>query len=318
MLSIALIKASPTAAARYYTQGDYYAKDGDEPSEWLGKGASLLGHEGSVDGEHFKNLLKGELPEGHTAGWYQAKEDHRPGWDLTFSAPKGVSIMAIVAGDKRLVEAHRQAVKEAIAFAETYAFVRERKADGSYDIRATDNLTVAQFTEFFSRALDPQLHTHSVVMNATWDKERQAWYAFHSEALFRIKMAAGQVYRNELAQHVKALGYRINAARDTGLFDIKGIPQALMDTYSKRREAIVAFAKENGWTAAADYARATLLTRPNKAKTRHDDVLGDLKERSGENLETLHDLKRHAVREARASDLDDLRKHLGAEKINLP
>ena len=294
MLSIGTIKASPGVAARYYTQGDYYEKDGSEPTEWGGCGAAALGLIGSVDAGTFKALLAGSLPEGHSIGWKRSGKDHRPGYDLTFSAPKGVSIMATVGGDTRLIEAHHNAVKEALKFAETYAHVRQRLSDGSYKIKLTGSLIIAQFTEFFSRALDPHLHTHSVVANATNDKDRDAWYALHGDAFYTMGMAIGQVYRNALAPDVKALGYQIRAEKDTGLFDIKNVPQVLLEVYSQRRKAIEEYAKENDWKSAADFARATLLTRPNKAKANHEHVIDDLKERAGDQLRVLEALKLEA------------------------
>ena len=295
MLSLAVIKASPAVAARYYTEGDYYTKDGDEPSEWSGSGAAQLGLDGTVDTAAFKDLLGGMLPEGHVAGWEGSGKDHRPGWDLTFSAPKGLSVMAIVAGDTRLIDAHNKAVAEALAFAETYAHVRERTDDKSYRIKPTASTVVAQFTEFFSRALDPHLHTHCVFANATYDKDRDAWYALHSDALYAMKMAIGQVYRNALALEVRPVGYSPAVERDTGLFDLKGVPCDLLGIYSQRRSAILDYAEKHDWASAAKLARATLLTRPNKAKTEHDRVLSDLRERAGEHLEHIEDLKQTSM-----------------------
>ncbi len=287
MLSMVPIKASPGVAASYYTKGDYYTKDADAPSEWSGKGALALGLEGSVERGAFTAILEGNLPDGHRPAWVESGKEHRPGWDLTFSAPKGVSILATVGEDNRLVEAHERAVAEALKFVESYAFVRERLEDGSYSYRATDNIIAARFTEFFSRALDPQLHTHSVVANLTYDAKRTGWYALESYPLFKMKMAAGQIYRNALAHDAVKLGYDIETQADTGLFDIPGIPKELLSLYSQRREAIEKYAAEHGWASARDFARATLFTRPNKESATHDDVLLDLDARAGEHLKPL-------------------------------
>lgn len=207
MLSMSAIKASPTVATNYYVKGDYYTKGEDEPSAWTGNGAAALGLEGGVDAGTFKAVLEGNLPAGHKAGWEKSNSEHRPGWDLTFNAPKSVSILATLGDDKRLVDAHMAAVKEALEFVETYAHVRERREDSTIIHKATGNIVAAQFTEFFSRALDPHLHTHCPVANMTYDKERGAWYALESHPLLKMKMAAGQVYRSALALTVKDLGY---------------------------------------------------------------------------------------------------------------
>lgn len=288
MLSMSAIKASPTVATNYYVKGDYYTKGEDEPSAWTGNGAAALGLEGGVDAGTFKAVLEGNLPAGHKAGWEKSNSEHRPGWDLTFNAPKSVSILATLGDDKRLVDAHMAAVKEALEFVETYAHVRERREDSTIIHKATGNIVAAQFTEFFSRALDPHLHTHCPVANMTYDKERGAWYALESHPLFKMKMAAGQVYRSALALTVKDLGYEIESAADTGLFEIKGIPSTLTSVFSSRREEIEAYAEENGWTSATEYALATLLTRPDKKVTNHEKVLEDLDERAGNHMQDIY------------------------------
>ena len=298
MLSMSPIKASPTVASRYYVKGDYYTKGEDEPSAWAGSGAAALGLEGQVDANDFKAILEGNLPSGHRAGWREAKADHHPGWDLTFNAPKTVSILAALGADTRLVNAHMEAVGDALGFMESYAHVRVRAEDGTLQHRATGNLVAAQFTEFFSRSLDPHLHTHCPVANMTYDKERSAWYALDSYPLFRMKMAAGQIYRSALAASVKGLGYEINTAADTGLFDIKGLPDELLNIFSQRRQQIEDYAKENGWASAADYALATLLTRPNKQITNHRQVVEGLGERAGPHMQNLYQLMDRAREQA--------------------
>lgn len=294
VLSIGLIKGSPAGVARYYASGDYYSKDGNEPSEWTGKGAVQLGLEGPVSPIDLAKTLSGKLPGGHDAGWTQGGDKHHPGWDLTFSAPKGLSIMAIIAGDTRLVQAHEKAVSRALKFAETYAHVRVRSKDKKIIYRRTGNIVAAKFTEFFSRALDPQLHTHTPISNLTYDKERGKWYALDSRAIYRIKMAIGQVYRNHLAASTVELGYQISKNAKTGLFDIKFVPKALIDIYSQRRMKIKEYAQKQGWSSAAKFALATLLTRPDKAKSNHDQIIADLLHRGRDHLLQLENLRASA------------------------
>lgn len=298
MLSMSPIKASPAVATRYYVKGDYYTKGGDEPSVWAGSGAAALGLEGKVDSNDFKVILEGSLPNGHRAGWRETTADHHPGWDLTFNAPKAVSVLAALGADSRLVTAHVKAVGDALGFMESYAHVRVRAEDGTLQHRATGNIVAAEFTEFFSRSLDPHLHTHCPVANMTYDKERDAWYALDSYPLFRMKMAAGQIYRSALAASVKGLGYEIKTAADTGLFDIKGLPDELLSIFSQRRQQIEDYARENGWASAADYALATLLTRPDKEITNHQQVIEDLEERAGPHMQNLYQLMDHAREQA--------------------
>jgi conjugative relaxase-like TrwC/TraI family protein len=96
--------SSSSQAASYYETDDYYSEGGLAPSAWQGKGAEALDLEGSIDRDQFKALLDGVLPSGQVLGTVRNGErEHRPGWDLTFSAPKSVSVMALIAGDKRLI-----------------------------------------------------------------------------------------------------------------------------------------------------------------------------------------------------------------------
>jgi len=288
MLSIHPISSSPVVATRYYTKGDYYSKGDDEPSVWSGAGASILGLEGSVKPSDFQAILEGKLPRNETAGWEKTGSgEHHPGWDLTFSAPKGVSIMATVGGDQRLIEAHNDAVQDALKFMEKYAHVRERADDGTYVFKATNNLVVAQFTEFFSRTLDPHLHTHCPIANMTYDAERGEWFSLYSYPLFLMKMAGGQIYRNALAFKVQELGYDIRKTLDKGLFDLRNVPKPLLEIYSRRRKKIEDYAEKHGWKSASEFAIATLITRPAKTVTSHPEVINDLQHRAGELLPDL-------------------------------
>lgn len=292
MLSIGKIKATPSSSAKYYTLGDYYTKDGNEPSAWAGKGAEMLGLDGKVDQHTLEHVLAGRLPPGHEAGWEKSGDKHQPGWDMTFNAPKGVSIMALLAGDERLIEAHERAVEKAVKFMEEYAHVRVRGDDNSIIYRHTGNLVSGKFTEFFSRALDAHMHTHVPTANMTYDEERGKWYALDSRAIYKMKMAGGQVYRNELAADVREnIGYEITTNSETGLWDLKDVPEALIDINSSRRKEIVEYAEKHGWESAAEYAFATLNTRPDKKKTDHQKVIEDLKFRSQKYLGDIDKLR---------------------------
>lgn len=113
---------SSAQASSYYEADDYYADGGLSPSEWQGESANDLGLAGEVERDAFRDMLDGKLPDGQQLGTTRdGKLEHRPGWDVTMSAPKSVSIMAEVAGDRRLIGAHDRAVKVALAIAKAYA-----------------------------------------------------------------------------------------------------------------------------------------------------------------------------------------------------
>ena len=120
--------ASPSQGAAYYERDGYYAKDSPEhraASAWAGRGAAELGLEGTVDPETFRSVLEGEVPDGSGRRLGKRGKDgevhHRPGRDLTFSAPKSVSLAALIGGDARIVEAHDRAVVRALDWFERNA-----------------------------------------------------------------------------------------------------------------------------------------------------------------------------------------------------
>jgi hypothetical protein len=162
------LKGTPANLARYYSVGDYYSKGADEHSEWGGVIARDLGLEGqAVEPVLFKELLSGTIA-GQQLGRRRTngEVEHHPGWDFAVNAPKSVSIMALVAGDDRILAAHERAVGIALGYLEEHATLRRRDS-GEIVQETTGRLIFARFTEHASRELDPHLHTHVVVMNMT-------------------------------------------------------------------------------------------------------------------------------------------------------
>ncbi|EPJ7046364.1 MobF family relaxase, partial [Klebsiella pneumoniae] len=165
MMSIGSVK-SAGSAGNYYTDKYNYYVIGSMDERWQGKGAEALGIDGkAVDKALFTELLKGKLPDGSDLTRIQdGANRHRPGYDLTFSAPKSVSVMAMLGGDKRLIDAHNQAVTEAVRQLETLAATRVM-TDGKSETVLTGNLIVAKFNHDTNRNQEPQIHTHAVVIN---------------------------------------------------------------------------------------------------------------------------------------------------------
>lgn len=263
MLSITTI--SPKQGEAYYKQENYYSKEeAKKHSEWFGRSAETFGLSGNVESEDFKNLLHGKSPNGKQSllGKKVDPEKHRAGVDMTFSAPKSLSVAALVGGNERLIEAHRNAVKHALeVIQERYAQARIMTAEGR-SATNTGNLIVAQFHHNTSRAKDPQLHTHCVVINAT-RLENGDWRALHNDQLYKQKMLLGQIYRNELAASVQKLGYEIEQKED-GLFEIKGYTQEQLEVFSKRSVQIKALVGENA--SSREKEIAALINRPSKGK----------------------------------------------------
>jgi conjugative relaxase-like TrwC/TraI family protein len=258
---------SSAEASSYYEADNYYAGDGLSPSEWQGAGADALGLSGEVERDQFRQMLDGKMPDGQQLGTVRDGEvQHRPGWDVTMSAPKSVSIMAEVAGDRRLVGAHDRAVKSALAFAERHSAATRIRDSGIVERQQTDNLTVASFRHDTSRAQDPQLHTHNVIMNATRDADGN-WRSLEPRALYQLQKAIGAVYRQELAVNVGGLGYEIEVGKDS-LFEIKGVSAVAIRAFSERAAQVEARLAERGQTretaSAAEKQIAALDTRAVK------------------------------------------------------
>ncbi|HEU5400064.1 MAG TPA: MobF family relaxase, partial [Terriglobales bacterium] len=264
MLTIRAMSDGSRYSERHLQHSDYYAEGERITGTWQGHGAELLGLSGEVESEQFEALRQGLDPntgeflrQRHSADRIGADGNvHSRGrnlYDFTISAPKSVSVMAKVGGDERLIEAHRKAVDEALKELEVQAASRVRK-DGANDDRTTGNLVLAVYHHDTSRELDPQLHTHAVAANLTYDGTEGSWKALQASDIYEQRAYLTEVYRNALAREVRSLGYEVEDRRDTKGkdrgFEIKGVSPELIDKYSQRSQqrdrAIEEFTKENG------------------------------------------------------------------------
>jgi conjugative relaxase-like TrwC/TraI family protein len=234
MLSTSNVSAAQ--AETYYTQDDYYSWDTQQQaSRWVGKSATQLGLVGNVESATFQQLLNGVAPDGQSlAGKRTAAANRRAATDYTFSAPKSVSIAALVQQDDRVLAAHHQAVTTALTILEQrYAQTRQMTATGRVRV-STGNLMAAVFTHTTSREMEPQLHSHCVVMNATQLPDGQ-WRSFSNEAAIAHQKLLGEIYQNELAVALKQQGYQIKP-RANGQFELAGYTPELLKLFSTRRQ----------------------------------------------------------------------------------
>ena len=264
--SVSALTSSGQAASYYESAGEYYADGGESPSEWQGKGGEALGLSGDVDRDKFRDLLDGKVADQQLGTTRDGKLEHRPGWDVTLSAPKSVSIMAEVAGDRRLVAAHGAAVKAALAHVEQHMAATRIRDGGAVNREATGNLVVASFQHGTSRAQDPQLHTHNVILNAT-KGEDGTWRSLEPRAIYQLQKQIGAIYRQELALKVRELGYEIVVGKGS-MFEIKGVSPEVMAAFSTRSAEIEAALGERGTSrdeaTAAEKQVAALDTRQAK------------------------------------------------------
>src|SRR5258706_851464 len=228
MLTHHAIENAGRAAHYFSAQDDYYTKG--EGGIWLGGGAQKLGVGGDVDRLRFRGLLEGRLPDGRRipTTFKASIAAERHGWDFTFSAPKSVSMRALSAGDHAVIEAHNRAVRAAVALMEKHVHVR-KKVWGRSHREQTGNLVAAGFQHELSRAKDPQLHTHVVVMNMTERSDGQ-WRALSNEELFKHTKLIGAAYRARLPRELQLLGYEIPLTDQEGGVELACINRERIET----------------------------------------------------------------------------------------
>ena len=264
MLTIRAMSDGTGYSARHLQHSDYYAEGERVTGQWQGRGAEMLGLAGEVQSDQFEALRQGLDPQSgeflrqrhsadRTAADGTTQSRGRNLYDFTISAPKSVSIMAQLGGDARLTEAHRKAVQEALKELECQAASRVRR-DRANDNRITGNLVLAVYHHDTSRELDPQLHTHAVAANLTYDGAEGRWKALQASLIYEPRAYLTEVYRNALAREVCSLGYEIDdrrssKGRNLG-FEIKGVSDELLEKYSQRSEqrdrAIAEFVESKG------------------------------------------------------------------------
>jgi conjugative relaxase-like TrwC/TraI family protein len=233
------------ARENYYTQGDQIR------GEWHGRLAEQWGLRGKVGEEHFQRLTEGQRPitgeqlVRHKAAREYVNEhgqkirtmEHRAGWDATFSAPKSVSLTALVGGDERIRKAHQQSV--AIALDELERYVQAR-IGGNLPAETTGKWVAAKFEHDSARPVDgyaaPQLHTHVVFFNLT-ETEDGGTYSLQPRELYKTQQYATAVYRSELAVRLKEMGYEIERG-ESGQPEIRGYSEEYLAASSPRRQQI--------------------------------------------------------------------------------
>lgn len=251
MITLSLIKNTGGTAQYYAKEDSYYLSEADakEASLWLGKSAAELGLSGKkVEEKELQNLLAGKLPNGITIGLQKnGTINHRAGYDICFHAPKSVSILALDGKDKRFYDAHLNAVRETINFIERDCAQAKVFKNKQVTFENTKNLVVALVRHTASRELDPHLHHHALVMNAT-QRQDGTWRALASskvktngevsgffERVHNNQIYYGLIYQSALANKVVQMGCEIEIVGKHGLWEIKGVPKEAREVMSKRR-----------------------------------------------------------------------------------
>jgi conjugative relaxase-like TrwC/TraI family protein len=289
-----LTLSKPLSAAQAHTyhqrefsnsRDNYYSEGEKIRGEWHGKLAVEWGLQGEVQEQHFARLAEGQHPSNqeqlvqHRASYEYANSQgetvrpvtHRAGWDATFSAPKSVSLTALVGGDERIRVAHRESVNAALDELEKYV---QARIGGNHPAETTGKWVAAKFEHDSSRPVDgyaaPQLHTHVVIFNLT-ECENGNTRALQPHELYRSQQYATSVYRSELALRLTRLGYEIEQSTN-GAPEIKGYSQEYLEASSPRRQQIKEHLSQEGLKGAEAAEIAAHRTRDAKLDISHEEM----------------------------------------------
>jgi conjugative relaxase-like TrwC/TraI family protein len=256
---------------------NYWSQKGEIQGEWQGQLASRFGLAGAVSAADFARLSQGQHPETgeqliRQRGSYEYRGtdgktiktmEHRAGWDATFSAPKSVSLTALVGGDDRVRDAHRESVRVALEQLEHYT---QARIGGNHPPETTARFVAAKFEHDTARPVDgyvaPQLHTHAVIFNVT-ERDNGQYRAVQPQSLFASQQFATAVYQSELTYRLRQLGYELTAGR-SGAPEIKGYTQEYLDASSPRSQQIRAYLERTGRTGSEAAEIAAHSTRDRK------------------------------------------------------
>jgi conjugative relaxase-like TrwC/TraI family protein len=256
---------------------NYYSEEDHIRGEWHGRLAQEWGLSGEVREEHFQRLANGQHPltEEQLVRHQTAREyvnargetvstmEHRAAWDATFSAPKSVSLTALVGGDDRVRGAHRESVKVALGEMEKYV---QARIGGNHPAETTGKWIAASFEHDSARPVNgyaaPQLHSHVVFFNLTETQNGQ-WRALQPQELYRSQQYATAIYRSELALRLKDQGYEIERGRSSQP-EISGYTREYLDASSPRSQQIQAYLEQQGVRGAGAAQIAAHQTRDDK------------------------------------------------------
>ncbi len=267
-------------------QQSYWSRGSAVQGEWQGRLAARYGLNGLVSEEAFARLSQGQHPQNgeqlvrHRLGHKYKDEnektvttmEHRAGWDATFSAPKSVSLTALVGGDLRIREAHGASVRIALDELERYT---QARIGGNHPAETTGKFVVAKFEHDTARPVNgyaaPQLHTHAVIFNIT-ERENGELRALQPRSLFQSQQFATAIYQSELTYRLRQLGYEIVRGR-SGAPEIKGYTQEYLDASSPRSQQIREYLEKIGHKSKEAAEIAAHSTRDRKEILSPRDVL---------------------------------------------
>ena len=307
MISISPSKTADSGSS-YFEKDSYYAS-GDKTSHWYGKGAQDLGLSGPVKKDEFDIVINGFNLDKKALVRNSGSDDKRNEKgevikvgrtayiDLTFSAPKSVSLMSYV--DPRIEEAHNRAVERACKEIEDNFTFTRKLVNEELKTEQENSALIARINHYESRECEPQLHSHLVLMNLTHGEDGK-WRSRENSKIYQNQMYLGQLYRNELSRELERIGYQIEVTdRRQGLYEIKGISREIIEDFSTRRKQIKESVKkyeDYGVSDAQKREYACLDSRKNKTDSKVEEIRektnGKLTEKYGK---TLEEIKRESL-----------------------
>lgn len=243
-----------------------------ENSRWFGRGAELLGLSDRVTSRSYENAYRGVDDRGSSLRRRLTNKNSVPGRDLTFSAPKSVSLLALVQEDKQMIDAHNCAIDRALNYIEQNC-IYTRTGQGGSNHQQTRNIVVAVFQHQDSRNLDPNLHSHCVIFNQTQGEDGK-WRSMDNRKLYQQKMTLGMVYRHELSQQIIELGHSVNW-KENGIFDLANFKLEQLQQFSSRRAEILNVAGVNSSGKAKSYACVSTRNKKEYIKAHDRKALRD-------------------------------------------
>jgi conjugative relaxase-like TrwC/TraI family protein len=292
---------SATQAQNYHhkefiaKEQNYWSQRGEIAGEWQGRLMQKFELAGAVAAEDFARLSQGHHPRTgeqlvrQRASYEYTDADgktvktmeHRAGWDATFSAPKSVSLTALVGGDDRVREAHRASVGVALEHLEFYTMAR---IGGNHPAESTAKFVAAKFEHDTARPVDgyaaPQLHTHAVIFNIT-ERDNVEYRALQPQSLFASQQFATAIYQSELTYRLRQLGYEITAGR-SGAPEINGYTQEYLDASSPRSQQIREYLERTGRDGKRAAEIAAHSTRDRKGIHSLGEVMAAHRKLAGE------------------------------------
>jgi conjugative relaxase-like TrwC/TraI family protein len=267
MLRVIASKNAKEYFAESLKREDYYTERQEISGDWQGIGAHKLGLSGAVTPADFESLCDNEKPGTKERLTQRNKSNRTVGYDFNFHCPKSVSVAYEFNRDERILNAFKSSVKQTMCEIESEIKTRVRK-NGANENRQTGNMIWAEFVHFTARPVngvpDPHLHAHCYAFNTTWDDEEKKWKAGQFRDLKGDAPYFEAAFHARFSKHLAEMGYRIE--RTAKGWELAGVPQRVLDEFSKRTEQVEEKAKELGITSAKGKDGLAALTRERKQK----------------------------------------------------